>query len=210
MEFRLTYSGNLFSTGNDSRMKGDKRADHKHAIRLAFHPQLKRLWDVTPFLKSGGGTGPTALLLSGDASGRGRVSCNPNYLSKKHADYGWGFIPLVTSDLNLLCSIDVLLLRPQQPGGVVNHGDIDGRLKTLLDALAKPDSNQSYEERSHTRETNPMYVLLEDDNLITKVSVETDQMLESATSKYDKNEVRLVITVRLRPYELHLGNMQFG
>jgi hypothetical protein len=51
---------------------------------------------------------------------------------------------------------------------------------------------------------------LEDDKLITKVSVETDQLLEFSTTASDINDARLVITIRLRPYEMHLGNMQFG
>ena len=67
MEFRLTYSGILYSTGNDSKL--GQKADHKHQIRMAFHPQLKRLWEITPFLKSGERSGPSALLLEGDMSG---------------------------------------------------------------------------------------------------------------------------------------------
>jgi hypothetical protein len=109
-----------------------------------------------------------------------------------------------------MCSIDVLFLKPHRPGGIVNHGDIDGRLKTLLDALAIPDANQDYENREQGNGEKPTYTLLEDDRLITKVSVETDQLLEFVTKDRDPNEVRLVIAVRIRPHEMHLGNMQFG
>jgi len=55
-----------------------------------------------------------------------------------------------------------------------------------------------------------LYVLLQNDRLITKVSVETDQLLEFVTPKRDVNETRLTITVRIRPYEMHGGNLQFG
>jgi hypothetical protein len=51
---------------------------------------------------------------------------------------------------------------------------------------------------------------LADDKLITKLSVESDQLLEFVTDEQSLNEVRLVITVRLRPYQMHLGNMEFG
>lgn len=51
---------------------------------------------------------------------------------------------------------------------------------------------------------------MEDDKLITKVSVETDQLLEYVSSEANPDDVRLVITGRLRPYEMTLDNMQFG
>ncbi len=142
MEFRLTYSGLLLSTGNDSSLKGDRRGNHKHDIRMAFHPQLKRLWEITPFLKSGARSGPSALMLSGDMAGEAAPAYKASYLAKKHVHYCWRFVPLVTKSLDLICGIDVLFLRPHRPGGVVNQGDIDGRLKTLLDALSIPDANQ--------------------------------------------------------------------
>jgi hypothetical protein len=210
MEFRLTYAGALYSTGNDVNLAKDKRAEHKHAIRRAFHPQLKRLWDITPYLKTGERSGPSALILSGDASNGDAPQYKASYLAKKHARYGWRFVPLVTADLDLICGIEVLFLRPTIPGGIIKSGDIDGRLKTLLDALSIPDANQGYENRTASADENPLYVLLEDDKLITKVSVETDQLLEFSTAASDINDARLVITIRLRPYEMHLGNMQFG
>ena len=63
MEFRLTYQGELFSSQpTDTQSKVDRRAGHKHSIRRVFHKQLKRLWEITPFLKNGGGGGPVALV----------------------------------------------------------------------------------------------------------------------------------------------------
>jgi hypothetical protein len=47
MEFRLVYEGDLFAH-NDARQQG--RAQHKHAIRKAFHKQLKALWSHHPVL----------------------------------------------------------------------------------------------------------------------------------------------------------------
>jgi len=59
-------------------------------------------------------------------------------------------------------------------------------------------------------EPHTFFCLLADDKLITKVSMETDQLLEFAGSSPNDDDVRLVITVRLRPYEMHLGNIQYG
>lgn len=204
MEFRLTYSGLLLSSGNDAK---HGKADHKHKLRLAFHPQLKRLWDITPFLKTGERSGPSVLLLE---SSDNPPNYKASWLAKKHADFGWKFVPLVTTDLDLICELDILFLRPRRPGGLVKSGDIDGRLKTLLDALSKPDLNQAYQSRSAGKDETPLYVLLEDDELVTSVSVKTDQLLEYVTKEKNPNEVRLVITVRIRPHEMTLANMQFG
>ena len=45
MKFRLTYEGLLKANGS---------TQHKHEIRKAFHPQLKRLWEVEPNLMEWG------------------------------------------------------------------------------------------------------------------------------------------------------------
>jgi len=103
------------------------------------------------------------------------------------------------------------MLRPHAPGDVISAGDLDNRLKTLFDALRIPVLNERYSGRSPGDDEKPyFYCVLEDDKLITKVSVETDQLLEYVSSGANPDDVRLVITVRLRPYEMTLDNMQFG
>ena len=132
-------------------------------------------------------------------------------LATKYSLYGWNFVPLVTEELNLICGLDILFLRPSAPGQLVSGGDLDNRLKTLVDALRIPEANERYAARvPDDADEKPFYCLLSDDKLITKVSVETDQLLESVGSGANADDVRLVITVRLRPYEMQLGNMQFG
>ena len=83
-------------------------------------------------------------------------------------------------------------------------------MKTLFDALRIPVPEENYSSRVPQEDEKPFFCLLADDRLITKVSVETDQLLEFVGSSPSPDDVRLVITVRLRPYELHLGNMQYG
>jgi hypothetical protein len=211
MEFRLTYEGRLLATQRDPMnsqpMKAEQR-ENKHEIRRVIHHQLARLWDITPFLKTGAGTGPDVLLLNGGAD-------PPDYstatLAKKHALYGFNFIPLVSQELDLLCGLDILFLRPDRPGDVIWAGDIDNRLKTLFDALRIPVAGEDYVSRvaGTVENPNPMYCLLEEDKLITKVSVETDQLLDVQPSTA-AHQTKLIITVRLRPFEPTLGNMQFG
>jgi len=180
----------------------------KHDIRTKLHPQLKRLWEITPFLKTGKRSGPSALITE---ESEDPIDLRLGALAAKYGRDGWGFVPLVTEQLNLICGLDILVLRPQTPGDVISAGDLDNRLKTLFDALRIPLPNERYSERIPQPDEKPyFFCLLEDDKLITKVSVETDQLLEFVSPDRNDDDVRLIIAVRLRPYEMHLGNMQFG
>lgn len=210
MEFRLTYEGPLRSSGNGRDGNLAKR-EHKHDIRKVFHRQLRLLWEETPFLKAGEGSGPN--LLSADSRGYVKAPTTVQELSVAHSHYGFNFVPLVTADLGLMCGLDILYLRRAKPGDVLQYtGDIDNRLKTLFDALQIPDANQGYAARTPTQDEKPFFCLLENDRLITKVSVETDRLLQDVPNQDGdtENDARLVITVRVRPYELHADNMQFG
>ncbi len=50
MEFRLTYEGILLAESVRSAEVRRARAEHKQEIRKKLHPQLKRLWEISPFL----------------------------------------------------------------------------------------------------------------------------------------------------------------
>jgi hypothetical protein len=205
MEFRLTFGGPLHAThGNE--VGGPTKQQHRHDLRTAFHSQLKRLWEITPFL-NGERTGPSYLTLeeSPDPPRHDTKS-----LAEKYRQGEWGFVPLVTQDLDLMCELDILLLRPHKPGRVISSGDLDNRLKTLVDALRMPVENEGYysENRPKIHE-KPFYCLLADDKFITKVSVGTDQLLQLLDSP-SPNDVRLVIAVRVRPYAMNPWNLPFG
>jgi len=209
MEFRLTYNGPLYSTqGEPPQHQKDKRAGHKHTLRKKFHTQLKRLWEITPYLRNEEGIAHLRTL----GKPLGGLPGEPHdirRLSEKHAQFGFSFVPLVTYDMDLLCGLDILFLRPDKPGHVLWAGDIDNRIKTLIDALRIPKANERYVDLVPEHDEKPFFVLLEDDQLITKVSVESDQLLEFETPD-TVDEVRLIVTVRIRPYQMHIGNLEFG
>ena len=209
MEFRLTYEGPLPATQrNEVGSVRSLKLQRKHDIRRTFHLQLKRLWEITPFLNTGARSGSSALITE---ESEGPIDLARETLAAKYGQDPWGFVPLVTAQLNLICALDILMLRPHAPGDVISAGDLDNRLKTLFDALRIPVPNERYSGRSPADDEKPyFYCLLEDDKLVTKVSVETDQLLEFVSSGANPDDVRLVITVRLRPYEMTLDNMQFG
>jgi hypothetical protein len=206
MQFRLTYEGPLRTTQRDPENgQRDPRAGHKHDIRQAFHVQLKRLWAVNRNLNGSPTEGAILLESSPDPPPRDVAE-----LAKHFDMFGWNFVPLVTESLCLICGLDILLLRPGEPGGVVNAGDIDNRLKTLFDALAIPNAHDRYIDRTASEDEKPFYCLLENDKLITSVAVETDTMLQPIGQKLDAGDVRLVINVKLRPYFVGIGNSHFG
>ena len=106
---------------------------------------------------------------------------------------GKSYIPLVRKSLDLTCSLDILFLRQEDPGSLIlQGGDLDGRIKTLFDALRMPTSEVA---ARYPQAQNPTYCLLESDTLISAFEVDTDRLLIPETSH--PNEVLLVIEVGL-------------
>lgn len=217
VRFRLTYEGELHPSANDNSYTWNK-----HQIRKIFHPQLKRLWESTAFLQEGADhpipsqsvqvhPSKEALMFVTLRPFAGRVQ----RLGAHFARGDYNFVPLVTEDLFLLCEIDVLFLRQDPPGKIISSGDIDGRLKTLFDALRIPRGTEEIQEREGkyvgpTQYERPFYCLLEDDKLISRVTVETDTMLEAVGGGIpSKSDARLVVTVTARPSRVEYANIPF-
>lgn len=67
------------------------------------------------------------------------------------------------------------------------------RLKTLFDALTMPRlTNALPTNATPTADQNPFYCLLEDDNLVTSVSVRTEQLLAPPV---ERSDVEVLIAV---------------
>lgn len=195
MQFRLTYQGPLMGAS-----RNHPRAGHKHEIRKVFHRQLKRWWVVNRML---------AGMQHKDGN---RNVKSDEFLAAKFQRNGYRFVPLATEDLTLACGLHVLFLRPEAPGQILQSGDIDNRLKTLFDSLRMPAHQQELGGYDTPDEgEDPFYVLLEDDRIISQVSVDTDTMLDPVGAHgFNDNDARLVITVTLRPAILTWQNMGFG
>jgi hypothetical protein len=112
------------------------------------------------------------------------------------------YAPLISTALALYAEIEVLMFRSQPRGDVLTDGgDVDNRLKTLLDALRIP---RGPIEGAASRE-GLFYCLLEDDSLVTKVSIETDQLLRPV----DPTFVMAVIHVNIKKTRALWGNVAF-
>lgn len=223
VEFRLTYEGFLFSSVDEKHAKYPGRTQHKHEIRQKLHPQLKRFWEIHPWLVHLGQHGWSGQPVRDPTDKHFEPTIHVAESAVEHMANtyvrarGFRFVPLVREELGLLCSVSILYLRPAPPGSIFARGDIDNRLKTLFDALKIP-SDAEIPPVSPGPDENPMYVLLEDDSLITHAAVETDYLLkgidETRPDHMDRDHARIVITVRLKPYMMTLGtgvgNMGFS
>ncbi len=78
-----------------------------------------------------------------------------------------------------------------------SKGDIDNRIKTLLDALQVPNlGDQVPKEWIPSEEENPLYCLMEDDRLINSLTIITDRLLAPITESESVNDVMLIIHVK--------------
>jgi hypothetical protein len=212
MKFTLTYDGDLPSTGNSSRKVAKKWDVKKH-----FDPQLRELWSVHPALrelrsrsiwpKSGG------WFIENHHSVEIVGSNAPVKQNKYDIDLleclkcgERTFLPLVRSSLLLTCGLRILFLRKEIPGKLYQGGDLDNRVKTLLDALCAP----KYPElvvKDDTEISDPIYCLLEDDSLISSLSVDTQTLLNGQSG--NASEVRLIIEVNVRVTQSRMYNSLF-
>jgi hypothetical protein len=166
MEFRLVYQGVLNSTGNKSAV------GHTHAIRRYLHRQMANLWRTAPVLRMAAGkTEGTVLNIN---TLQGTMSLNIGALIDIYERGGKHFVPLVCEENSITCSLDILLLR-RDLGTVLVSGDLDGRIKTLIDALTVPNKGIKKEDLADIDE-DPMYCLMSDDKLISEVRVTADHL----------------------------------
>ena len=204
MEFKLIYQGQLLGAS-----RNDTRALHKHRVRKQFHTQIARLWKDHPVL---------AEMLITDSNFEVEQSREGSIvkevtlrdrLARKFKRGNYRFVPIVTEDLLLACSLDILMLRRDRSGIIKGGGDIDNRLKTLFDALRIPDVTDGLDEHPSDGE-DPFYCLLQDDALITQVTVTTAQLLTPTSIDEPQNHVVLVVGVRIMPIGVDMRNSGFA
>jgi len=118
----------------------------------------------------------------------------------------WSFVPLVTCQLDVLCGLEITLLRKDHPGSSIWSGDIDNRIKTIIDALEVPDANSGYADIEPDEALNPLFCLLQNDQLLTSVAVETGRLLDPLANE-DQSYAHISIRVRIRPEKVTMLNL---
>lgn len=187
MELTLFYRGVLGS---------NKGKAEKHSLRRVFHRQLALFWSQNPLKDYRHLWEPTNKLHSENADIRRPLG-------------SYEFVPLVNERLNLVADIHIQLLRPEPPGLIrAQAGDLDNRVKTLLDALRMPRlSNEVPHDATPNDDERPFFCLLEDDALINSFSVTTHRWLEPGLHAC---EAILIVSVKTSVTRLTTLNMELA
>ena len=210
LKFRLTYEGELRATQRDPcGNQSDPLAAHKHKIRQCFHSQLKHLWELNLFLSTYRLDPHTNIdarpihmsgaFLSGNESDKILLK---EHTANQFRENNYRFVPLVCEEFSLLCSLNILFLRRDVPGSAIQAGDIDNRVKTIIDALRKPNNANELRGNEIPQDgEDPFFCLLQDDKLVSHFAVETDTLLDEIhPGDADTRKAHVIITVALRPY----------
>ena len=135
-----------------------KRAQHIADIRMQFHPQLKKLIEHSPWDN-------LRQYMLPDAS-------KAPLITRHVGGIDWN--PIISPNLNMIAELDILMLHPEIVG--VAHSDIDNRVKTLMDGLRCPQNEHEIGINTPNN-IGPIYTLLDDDHLVTKLTVNTSHLL---------------------------------
>ena len=177
MEFRLVYEGQLKANGSTSA---------KHSIRQFVHAQLQELVDRKAMVHM-----------------KQKIEQQSHLITRVPIG-SFTFVPLISEKLDHVAELHITFLTPEEPGRVITQGgDLDNRLKTLLDALRCPKNLGELPNGAVPAESEaPFYCLLEDDALVSGLSISTDRLLKKNT---DPSHVLLVIQVVPRSTLTSLG-----
>ncbi|MBN2779958.1 MAG: hypothetical protein JXQ74_02710 [Alphaproteobacteria bacterium] len=179
MKFKLIYQGTL-------KIHPKKRVQHIHAIRSQLAPQMEKLLSIPPYSN-----------ICDYIDGK-------NGLKKKdivrHVG-GIDFVPVISPSLNLLAELDIQMLHPELIG--TPRADIDNRMKTLFDALRRPQNEHEIPENADRG--RKMHVLLDDDRFVTKMSVNTSHWLGAK----NPDDLLVIITVNIRASRGTMDNLAF-
>lgn len=199
MRFTLVYHGPLPASANKAKTAEVAR------IRVELSKQLQYLWKTHPALSAladyGFDIDPEQKLQMFHAPEPSRLKhiyrSNPQKIVRLIDPIRVGeknYHPLVRKSLHLNCELKILFLRQDDPGSLITQGgDLDGRVKTLFDALRMPSEQ---EQSIAPPFSDEIYCLMESDTLVAAVDVDTDRLLFPETEY--PNEVHAVIEVSLR------------
>lgn len=198
MEFRLIYQGKLLAE-KWSYTDEYARAVDKQRLRKHFHHQLRELWKQHPDLRR---QAEQTFRVVDSGWAKSTVPVVPGQHGKtwlEHIADSWSrlgtrFVPLVSEPGGFTCSLDILFLRRGHPGDLISsYGDIDSRIKVLLDGLRMPERVQELGGLPIEADENPFFCLLQDDKLITSLSVTTDRLLTPLEKNEQTNDVQVIV-----------------
>jgi hypothetical protein len=207
MRFTLTFDGSLPASSNSPKPK------EKWKIRRALHPQLEELWRTNPVLEPMHRLGvwlPEGSYLRIEQHHSDPIQHQSDRPGERNIIApievnGQKFMPLIRESMSLICELDILFLRKEDPGHLITQGgDIDGRIKTLFDGLRMPSKGEMAAAGTDPI-PQPFYALLEEDTLISGFQVKTARLLTKPSA--DIKEVRLVVGVTIKAVHVRGYNL---
>lgn len=200
MELSLRYRGLLPAAGTDKRVR------EKHAIRQELSSQIESYCEQSHRLKRliadvGKLQTPKREKDQFDVE---RPLSDGSKFWWRWPLCGYNFVPLVTQVLEAHVELRMRLYR-KNVGILFQGGDLDNRLKTFFDALQVPkeESQVPKGERVSSKEAEwlPIFCLLDNDNLITKLSIESFKLLMKVPKEFEgaPNYVELDLDVVIHP-----------
>jgi len=204
MKFVLVWKGRLPASANSSKTKDVAK------IREELSAQLEYLWEknsALQVLKEYGFThAPHSDLFIVPPNTPRQVSLlYPGHMVDL-CDWipvkNYRYMPLIRKSLDLACDLSILFLRQDDPGALITQsGDLDGRIKTLLDALRMPtDQEQDVAPPS----MKDIYTLMQSDTLVSALDIKTERLLFPESSH--PHEVFLIIEVSVRVLKVQQAN----
>ena len=225
VKFTLTYEGSLPSSGNKpkNQAKWDIRKQlHPQLVDLwSSHPALIEIeQNGRHFPKIGGATltqvhhqypgpirppmQPTSIEPDGtcvlDINKWGELPATKEIidLCESINKHGAWFRPLVRESFALHCGLGIVFLRREPPGNIYQGGDLDGRMKTLIDALAMPQHIEQVLDNNTSSEFEPIMCLLEDDSMISGLEIKSERLLGNSQEASDFVKLTIEVDVRVR------------
>jgi hypothetical protein len=195
LDFTLKHAGPVLS-GRSTYAK-EKKSD----LRYEFHKQLALLWRVHPYLK----TLDPGTFARQPARKQRMDDIAPAVHYETDLYYrcllgGIDYVPIVSYGHRMHCQLAIRLHSRRSPGGIIHQGaDLDNRLKVIVDALRMPDPGQDTEGAASDGEEALMFCLLENDDLVTKLSIETFQLLSEDLKTAEPEYVEVDIDVHVVP-----------
>lgn len=213
MEFHLTYQGPLPACNS---AKDEAKSEYKQKIRLEFATQLANHWNREQMLMYWKRTGFTVVPV---VNRRPEVpslvqNTNPHFMIEM---CGYRWIPIVTRSNGLICELEIMLKRRSDPGDIFvsgdDGGDLDNRLKILLDALRMPLSPKECPGNMcgpglHDGQWTELIALLEDDALISKITIEARRLNTIPLDDQGHDWAEIDVLAKLKT--LHPGQFTMG